>query len=261
MLKAVVFDMDGVIYRGNSAIPGVPEEINRLQRVLKVLFLTNNATKSRQDFVRHLSLFGIRANKKDIMTSSYGTARFISDNYGKGKRIFLVGEQGMHDELVLQARANVVEGQGADLVVAGLDRHINYAKLKGAVQNILAGAKFILANADPTYPTEDGVSPGSGAIAASIIYAAGKQPDVIIGKPSTYLIDELLAEHKLKPKDTVFVGDRLEIDIAMANKAGMKSVLVLSGIAKRQDVAKAPKSHRPKLVLHSAAEVGKALGI
>jgi 4-nitrophenyl phosphatase len=261
MLKAVIFDMDGVIYRGNTAIPGVPEEIRRLQKKMKVLFLTNNATKSRQDFVRHLSLFGIKADRKDIMTSSYGTARYISDNYGKGKRIFLVGEEGMREELKVQAGAVLVEGAGAQFVVAGLDRNISYAKLESAVQNILSGAKFILANSDPTYPTEKGVSPGSGAIAASIIYAIGKQPDVIIGKPSTYLIDELLREHKLKPKDAVFIGDRLEIDIAMANKAGMKSILVLSGIAKRKDVKKARRGEKPKLILNSAAEVGKALGI
>lgn len=261
MPSAIVFDLDGVVYKGAQGIPGVSAEISRLQKKAKVLFLTNNATKSRADYVAHLSSFGIRAKSGDVMTSSFGVAHYISEKYGKGRKIFVVGESGLKDELVLGASAKIVEGSGADIVACGLDRHINYAKLEAGLQNLVDGAAFILANNDPTWPKEHGVAPGSGAIAASLIYASGRQPDAIIGKPSSYLLDKLLEMHKVKPSDAVFVGDRLEIDIRMANAAGMKSILVLTGIAKKSDVAKAPASDKPWMVLDSAAEVGKALGI
>ena len=261
MPSAIVFDLDGVVYKGAKGIPGVAEEISRLQKKTKVLFLTNNATKSRADYVKYLATFGIAAKEGDMMTSSFGVAHYIAEKYGKGKKVFVVGESGLKDELVLEAGAKLTEGSGADIVACGLDRHISYSKLDSGLKNLVDGAAFILANNDPTWPTETGVSPGSGAIAASLINASGRQPDAIIGKPSNYLINKLLEMHNVKPKDAVFVGDRLEIDIRMANAVGMKSILVLTGIAKKADVAKAPASDKPSLILESAAEVGKALGI
>ena len=193
--KAVVFDLDGVVYRGKSPIPGVPQEIARLQKKIEVLFFTNNATKSRDDYVRHLADFGIRANRAEIMTSSFGCAHYIAEKYGKGRKVFVVGEQGLVSELRDSAGAEIIESVGADVVACGLDRGINYRKLDLAVRNLAAGAKFVLANNDPTYPTENGFSPGSGAIAAAISYAASRKPDVVIGKPSTYLLDKLLEEN------------------------------------------------------------------
>ncbi len=261
MLKAVVFDLDGVVYRGANGVPGVAAEIFRLQKKKQVLFLTNNATRSRSDYVRHLAIFGILVRASQVMTSSFGVAHYIRQKYGKGKKIFVVGEQGLKDELELEADAVIVEDESADIVVTGLDRHINYSKLEHALRNLNAGAKFIMANNDTSYITERGLSPGSGAIAASLIYASGRKPDAVIGKPSTYLIDELLEMHNLKPSEVAFVGDRLDIDIRMANKMGMRSVLVLTGISKKSEIAKAPASDRPGMVLESAAEVGKALGI
>lgn len=260
MPSAIVFDLDGVVYLGARGIPGVSSEIARLQKKARVLFLTNNATKSRLEYVRHLAAYGIRAKADDVMTAAYGCARFVLENYGKGKRVHVVGEQGLRDELVEVAGAKLVK-RGAGIVVCGLDRQITYEKLDGALQCLNAGAAFVLANNDPTWPRERGFSPGSGAIAAALICASGRQPDVVVGKPSPYLLRELLMLHGVRAKDAAFVGDRLEIDIRMANAAGMKSVLVLTGVAKRSDVSRAKKSDRPWKVVGSAAEAGKALGI
>jgi len=260
MPKAIVFDLDGVVYLGAHGIPGVAAEIARLQKKVPVLFLTNNATKSRLEYVRHLAAYGIGARAEDVMTASYGCARYIDEKYGKGKRVCLVGEQGFKDELEEEAGAKIV-GRGAEIVACGLDRQITYEKLEAALRNLDAGAAFILANNDPTLPREFGASPGSGAIAAALICASGRKPDAVVGKPSVYLVRKLLQMHNIRARDSVFVGDRLEIDIRMANKAGMKSVLVLTGVAKRKDVARAPKSDRPWKIIKSAAEVGKVLGI
>ncbi|MCX6769579.1 MAG: HAD-IIA family hydrolase [Candidatus Micrarchaeota archaeon] len=260
MVSAIVFDLDGVVYLGAQGIPGVAGEIARLQKRTKVLFLTNNATKSRQSYVHHLARYGIKANKNDVMTASFGCAHYVKEKYGAGKRVFVIGEQGLHDELVKEAGAKIVE-KNAEFVVVGLDRQVTYEKLDKGLHNLVTGAKFILANSDPTLPREHGASPGSGAIAAALIYASGKKPDAVIGKPSVYLIKKLLQMHKVKPREAVFVGDRLEIDIRMANEIGMKSVLVLTGVAKRSDVKRAPKSDKPGIVIESAAKVGKVIGI
>ncbi len=260
MPKAIVFDLDGVVYLGARGIPGVAAEIARLQKKMPVLFLTNNATKSRLEYVRHLAAYGISAKTDDVMTASYGCASYVLENYGRGNRVLVVGEQGLREELENEAGAALVERR-AEIVACGLDRQITYAKLEAALRCLNAGAAFILANNDPTLPREFGASIGSGAIAASLIFASGRKPDVIVGKPSAYLIKKLLQIHKIKSRDAVFVGDRLEIDIRMANKAGMKSVLVLTGVAKRKDVLCAPKSDRPWKIIRSAADIGKALGI
>lgn len=260
MPKAIVFDLDGVVYLGAKGIPGVADEVARLQGKVRVLYLTNNATKGRLEYVRHLAAYGISAKVDDVMTASYGCARHVLENYGKGKRVFVVGEQGLREEMENEAGAKIVEKR-ADIVACGLDRQFTYAKLDGALQCLNAGAAFILANNDPTLPREFGASPGSGAIAASLIRASGREPDAVVGKPSPYLVRELLKLHGIRARDSVFVGDRLEIDIRMANRAGMKSVLVLTGVAKRKDAARAPKSDRPWKIIKSAAEVGKALGI
>ena len=260
MPKAIVFDLDGVVYLGARGIPGVAAEIARLQKKMPVLFLTNNATKSRLEYVRHLAAYGIGVKAADVMTASYGCARYIEEKYGKGRRVCLIGEQGFRDELEEEAGAKIVSKR-AEIVACGLDRQITYGKLEVALRCLNAGAAFILANNDPTLPREFGASPGSGAIAASLAFASGRKPDVIVGKPSLYLLRELLKLHGVSARDSVFVGDRLEIDIRMANKAGMKSVLVLTGVAKRKDVARAPKSDKPWKIIRSAADVGKTLGI
>ena len=258
--QAIIFDMDGVIYRGARGVPGVAREISRLQRKTRVLFLTNNATKSRKEYVRHLGGYGIRAKESEIMTAALGCAKYVREKYGTGKGIYVVGEQGLHDELEAVG-AKLVEGKGAKLVVVGLDREFTYEKLAAATNNIIMGAKFILANSDPTYPAEKGLMPGSGAIAAAISYACGKEPDVVLGKPSHYLANLLAEEHNIDPKKAVFVGDRLDIDIRMANGMGMTSVLVLSGIARKEDLAHISASEKPKIIVESAATLGRALGI
>jgi 4-nitrophenyl phosphatase len=260
--KTIVFDLDGVVYRGAQGIPGVSAEVARLQKKTKVLFLTNNATKSRLDYVEHLARFGISVKPNDVMTSSFGAAHYLREKHGKGRKVFVIGEQGLTDELEEEAEARLVKGdRGAEFVVVGLDRKIDYEKLEKAVRQLRSGASLIVANTDPSYPTESGISPGSGAIASAIIYASGVKPEFIAGKPSTYLVEKLLAMHKVKPHDSVFVGDRLDIDIRMANKIGMDSILVLTGIADKEDALRAPDSDKPRKIIPSAADVGRVIGV
>jgi 4-nitrophenyl phosphatase len=145
MVSCVVFDLDGVVYKGATGIPGVSEEIARLQKKCKVLFLTNNATKSRQDYAAYLAKYGIAAKAGDVMTSSFGVAAYVSEKYGKGRKVYAIGESGLKLELEAEAEARFVD-EGAEIVAVGLDREINYCKLDLGLKNLLSGAAFILAN-------------------------------------------------------------------------------------------------------------------
>ncbi|MFH1094752.1 MAG: HAD family hydrolase, partial [Candidatus Micrarchaeota archaeon] len=165
MLKAIVFDLDGVVYLGAHGIPGVAAEVYRLQKKVKVLFLTNNATKSRLEYVRHLAGFGINARISDVMTAACGCAHHIREKFGRGKTVFVIGEQGFRDELEIEADARLTEGEDAQIVAVGLDRHVTYHRLDAALANLNRGAAFVLANSDPTWPREKSVSLGTGAIA------------------------------------------------------------------------------------------------
>ncbi len=254
MLHTIVFDMDGVVYRGATGIPGVSAAIARLQRKLQVLFLTNNSTRSREAYVRRLATMGIRAQTTDLMTSAFGCACYVRDRYGSGRRVFVIGEQGLRHELKWEAAARLVRCR-AEVVAVGLDRKLTYRKLDLGLSNLLSGARLVVTNSDPTFPTERGLSPGGGAIAAALSCASGREADAIIGKPSTWLIEKLLREHGAKPRDSVFVGDRLDTDIRMANQAGMKSVLVLTGVSGAADVRSAAPSDKPDAVIPSAADI------
>jgi HAD superfamily hydrolase (TIGR01450 family) len=254
-MQAIIFDLDGVLYNGSTPVPKVAETIKRLQKKFKVLFLTNNSTKSRSAYAKYLQKFGVFAKEDEVMTSSFGVFQFIKENFGKNKKVFVIGEDGLKEEIGKIAK--IVNCGKIDIVVCGLDRNISYEKYDIALQALNQGAKFILANADPTIPKEMGVGPGSGAIASPLIYASKRKPDAIIGKPSIYLLKKLLSLHNLSSKDCIFVGDRLDIDIKMAKKAKMTSVLVLSGVSKKKDIEKSP--YKPDFVLKTAAELEKIL--
>jgi phosphoglycolate/pyridoxal phosphate phosphatase family enzyme len=262
-LKAIIFDMDGVIYRGNSAVEGVPEAIDKLRkRGIASLFLTNNATRTRAQYAKRLASIGIAASENDIMTSSHGVASYILEKYGAGKSACIIGEGGMLKEAkksgieILALSSTSVP----DFTIVSLDRSLTYEKAAAAHRFILQGSHFIAANSDPTLPLEHLSAPGSGSIVAMLEKSTGKKAEVV-GKPNLFMLNELLREHKLAPKDAAFVGDRLEIDILMANKAGLYSILVLSGVANAADAKKTKGALKPKAILDSAAELPKFLGL
>lgn len=260
--KAAVFDMDGVVFVGSTPVKGAGEELQRLRRKkICVLFATNNATKTREQFVEKLEKMGIGAQKDGIMCAAYGMAQYLRAKYrGKRKRAFVVGEQGLFEEIKNAGFEiiNAKQGKIADFVACGLDRQFTYAKAAGALSHLLQGAEFFAANADATLPTEKGLMPGSGSIVAMLEKACGKKA-FVVGKPNALLLRQHLKAHGINAKDAAFFGDRLDIDIAVANKCKMHSVLVLSGIAREKDAKKAKGAQKPQHVIKSAAHAGKVL--
>jgi 4-nitrophenyl phosphatase len=233
--KGFVIDLDGVVYKGSELISDSNKRIAAMRKKSKVLFLTNNSTRTRADYVKKLGGFGINVSEKEIITSAYATALYIKENYKK-PNVFVIGEEGLKSELAWQG-IQVGGFKDCNIVVVGLDRQFNYQKMALALRLIRGGADFIATNTDSTLITEKGILPGGGSIVSAVKAACGKEP-IIIGKPSEIIGKIVLDKLKLKPADVLLLGDRLETDIAMGNILGMKTALVLTGLSKREDIEK-----------------------
>ena len=219
-IKAVILDMDGVIYRGRTLIAGADKAIAELKkRGIKIAYLTNACTRSRKGRVEKLASLGIDSKEIEFFTTSYATAKHISENYPKSKwNVFYIGGDGVGEELA-KAGISVVDTNKADIVVVGLDSKMTYEKMSNAFRAIIRGADFIATNTDATFPVEDGLLPGAGALVEFLSFASGTPPKIIIGKPNTYMLEMILDELGVGKDEVILVGDRLDSDIAVAKKA------------------------------------------
>lgn len=255
MIKLVILDLDGVVYLGDTLIKGADKVIAKLkERGIKVAYITNACTRSRKGRVEKLKALGIEADEEEMFPTSYAVAKYISANYPKSKwNVFYIGGNGVGEELSKKG-ISVVDAEKADIVVVGLDSKMTYEKMARGFRAIIRGADFIATNTDATFPVEDGLLPGAGALVNFLSFATGKRP-TIIGKPNAYLLEIALSELGIEKKDAVIVGDRLETDIALGKNAGIKTVLVLSGVTKKEDLAKSKKKERPDYVIESVADL------
>jgi phosphoglycolate/pyridoxal phosphate phosphatase family enzyme len=254
----IVFDLDGVVYRGETALPGAVAILNRLAAEGHLLFyLTNNATRSRSDYAGKLIRMGIPCEPEQVMTSAHATALYLKDHGGAGRRAFVVGEKGLVEELEWAGLTVVpLEAEErAEFVVAGLDKGFTYAKLARAYREIMAGAAFIATNRDPTYPLEEGVEiPGGGTMVVAIEYATGRVPR-LIGKPEPYALERILALAGAQPADAVMVGDRTDTDIRVGRRVGLTTILTLTGVTSREAAAAAPPEEQPDYIIATLEEL------
>lgn len=242
--------MDGVVFRGQSAIPGAQEAIAQLEKEKrKVFFLTNNGSRTRKHFLEKLVSAGIRASEERVYSTSYGAVKYMQENL-PGKSAYVINENAREE--FIKAGIPCEEGEHADAVVAGLDRKLTYEKLALAFRAILNGAEFIATNEDPSYPVEDGLLPGAGAIVAALAYSTGRKP-IVIGKPEPYMLELIAREHKVRKENTLVVGDKLETDILMAKKEGMMSALVLTGVSSRAEAMRG--KIKPDFVVDSIKDI------
>lgn len=254
MFSTLIIDLDGTVYLEKKLIPGADKAIAQLRKTGKMLFfLTNASMTSRSDIVKKLKKFGIPAKKDEIFSSSYAVAEYIAQHH-KGKKVFVIGEGGIERELKEKGIKTVKE-ELADVVAVGLDRGFNYAKLRLAHSAIIThNAVFIAANKDRLYPTHIGFLPGAGSIVASIEWCTGKSA-LVLGKPSTYLIDLIIEKHRLKKEEMLLVGDNHQTDLVVARAAGIKCALVLSGVTKEDELKRLGKFRQPDFVLRSISDL------
>ena len=263
-VRTFVFDLDGVVYRGEQPLPGAVDTIETLRRLgHQVYFFTNNSTQTRTSYAEKLRRMGIPADEEHIMTSAYATALYLEEQGAKGASALVVGENGPREELKAVG-VRLVEGglnEKVDYVVVGLDRRFDYGILTKAQQAISRGAKFIATNRDATFPLEDGlIVPGGGALVAAIEAATGVTP-VLIGKPETYAMRRVLELARASPDSSVIVGDRLDTDVLVGRRIGAITVLVLTGVTSEKELESAPPELRPDIVIRSLPELLKELNV
>jgi len=230
-IQHLIIDMDGVLYRGNEAIPGTSDfvEVLREQQIGFVL-ATNNSTRTPEQFVDKLARMGVAVRADEVLTSAQATAGYLAGIAPPGARVFVVGQDGLRTALS-EAGFCLVECD-AEFVVAGMDFGVCYERLAQATLQIRAGATFIGTNPDRTFPSERGIVPGAGSLLAFLEAATGTKP-VVIGKPETTMMEQALARMRAQPASTAILGDRLETDILAGRRAGLMTLLVLSGVTDR----------------------------
>ncbi|KAH6654637.1 4-nitrophenylphosphatase [Truncatella angustata] len=257
-----LFDCDGVLWSGDHLFEGVVETLEMLRsRGKKVVFVTNNSTKSRADYQKKLTSMGIPSNIEEIFASAYSSAIYISRilKLPEGKnKVFVIGESGIETELrtenvpfiggtdpalrrdiTPEDYGKIADGSLLDpevgVVLAGLDFHINYLKLSLGFQYLQRGAKFLATNLDSTLPNSHTFFPGAGSISIPLVNMTGQQP-LSLGKPSQAMMDAIEGKFHLDRERTCMVGDRLNTDIQFGVEGGLGGTLaVLTGVNKKAD--------------------------
>jgi 4-nitrophenyl phosphatase len=252
-IHGIFLDLDGCMYRGNTAIPEVGKSIAVLkERGYRLLYVTNNASRTQKDYVNHFARMGLPADEKEFFTSAMATSAYMLEKYGPGRRVFVVGTSALKEELKSKGFAILREDEAktAEFVVLCLDLETTYRRLTAACYAIQNGAKFIATNLDMVLPVEDGYWLGAGALASAISAATGVKP-FLIGKPSKIIIQMALKYSGLKKDEVLLVGDKFETDIRVANRLKMKSALVLTGVTTVEQLTRIPKKFHPNVVLES----------
>ncbi len=243
--------MDGVLWHGDRPVPGLSPFFAFLRRhAIRLILATNNASQTPEQYVAKLGRMGVTVSRDEILTSAQAAALHLEGIAPKGASVYTIGEMGLTQ--ALGERGFVLSDDQAPYVVVGMDRGVTWEKLARATLNIRAGAVFIGANPDVTLPTERGITHGNGAILAALQAATGVQP-VIVGKPEPIMYQQALARLGGGPAETAALGDRLETDILGAVRAGIRSIFVLTGVSKRDQLKEL--DYRPDWVFESIVEL------
>jgi phosphoglycolate/pyridoxal phosphate phosphatase family enzyme len=231
---AFLVDVDGVLTRGRDALPGAVEAFAALQARGRALVLTNNSTRSRSELAEHLGTLGFAVSPDDVLGSAFLAARYLTRHYGPVD-VWVLGEDGVRDEMALAGHHLAARPEDATWVVAGMDRDVTYAKLAEALRALVGGARVVATNEDATFPTADGLVPGAGAIVGAL-RGMGFAAEHVVGKPSPAAFEVALDVFGLPASRVLMIGDRLDTDIAGAQAAGLDSALVLSGVGSLDDI-------------------------
>jgi glycerol 3-phosphatase-2 len=235
----VLLDLDGCVWVGSTVVQGAPEAIAELRAAGKSLaFVTNDSRRSPEEYVRKLWSFGVRASLEEVVTVGGALQHMLADR-GPGVRTYVIGSRAVFRH-VADSGQRIVNGTDAEaqadlVIVAGHD-DFDFDELRTATRAVLAGAEMIAADRDRTFPTDDGVSPGTGAIVAALEFATGRTARVV-GKPEPQVFYTAL--DRIGSGEAIVVGDRLDADLAGAAAAGLDAAIVLSGVTSAEEAAAA----------------------
>lgn len=245
-----ICDMDGVLYHGRTLLPGAMEFVRWLrERDKRYLFLTNSSARSPRELTQKLAGLGIEVDERHFVTSAMATASFLAAQC-PGGRAYVIGDAGLTQALYEAGFS--MDDVHPDYVVVGETRSYNYEKIETAVRLVLKGARLIGTNYDLTGPAESGIVPACRALIAPIALATGRTP-YFIGKPNPLIMRHALERLGARREESVIIGDRMDTDIIAGIEAGIRTVLVLSGITRRDDLVLFP--YKPDYVLENVGEI------
>jgi 4-nitrophenyl phosphatase len=232
-IKAMIIDMDGVLWRGPEPIGDLSTVFKRIEQLgINAILATNNPTLTIEQYLEKLDKFGVTLNPNQVITSAIATAQYIHDRYPQGGPVYVIGEDGVRQAITDLGFYHSQDG--AQAVIVSLDRNLTYQNLLHATLLIRSGVPFIVTNPDSTLPIPDGFAPGAGSISAAIQAATDTEP-LVIGKPQPEMYRIALDRMRVNPDETIVVGDRLETDIAGGQALGCITGVVLSGVSTRED--------------------------
>jgi 4-nitrophenyl phosphatase len=232
-IRAVVLDMDGVLWRGSEVLPGVAEFFAFLQRrAIAFALATNNSTKTVETYVERLTAVGVPARPEQVITSAVATAAYVQRRFPVDTPVYVIGREGIRQ--ALSSLGYREDPDRARLVIVGIDFEVTYQQLKIAALLIREGAEFIGTNGDRTFPTPEGLVPGNGSLLALLQAATDREP-VVIGKPEAAMFEVALDRVGATASETLMIGDRLDTDILGAQRAGLRTALVLTGITSPEE--------------------------
>lgn len=249
-IKNYLIDMDGVILRGTTLIPGAADFIQKLRaQSIPFLIFTNNSEYTPRDLQVRLLYMGLEVTPENIFTSALATAQFLHSQHPTG-RAFAIGESGL--TTALHDIGYILTDQEPDYVVLGETTTYSFERITRAIRMISAGARFIATNPDVMGPGEGGIVPATGAVAALISAATGIQP-YFVGKPNPLMMRMALRTINAHSEDSAIIGDRMDTDIVSGTESGLRTILVLTGVTLREQVERFP--YRPTWIRESIAEV------
>jgi NagD protein len=243
-------DMDGVLVHEGMPVPGAPEFINRLRASGKpFLILTNNSIYTARDLQARLTRMGFDVPESSIWTSALATAQFLSDQR-PGGAAYVIGEAGL--TTALHNAGYILSNMEPDYVVLGETRTYSFTAITTAIRLILDGARFICTNPDPTGPSNEGILPAVGSVAALISKATNVEP-YFVGKPNPMMMRSALNTIGAHSETTAMIGDRMDTDVLCGLEAGLETILVLTGISNRGEIDRFP--YRPSRIVDSVADL------
>jgi glycerol 3-phosphatase-2 len=244
----VIFDLDGVVYLGDEPVKGAVEALAKLRdRGVDRAFATNNASRRASEVAGLLTSLGVPAEPNEVTTSAQASAAVLAERLQAGSRVLVVGAPALVAEIVDVGLTPVAVAEDRPVaVVQGYGPKVGWEQLAEASVAIRAGAGWVATNTDKTLPSPRGPLPGNGSLVSVLETALGRHPDVIVGKPEPTLFEQIAKAHG--SRRPLVVGDRIDTDIEAANRAGMHSLLVLTGVSRRTDLEGAPERWRPTYV-------------
>ncbi|MDP6793204.1 MAG: HAD-IIA family hydrolase [Anaerolineales bacterium] len=250
-----IIDMDGVLWRGETALPGLCTFFKVLRESeCRIVLATNNSNRTVPQYVAKLARMGVQVAEDEILTSAQATAIYLANIAPRGTRVSVIGGDGLLASLGEQGFE--ITDEDPAYVVVGSDFDLHWTNLNDAVLNIRDGAIFVGTNADATYPTEKGIGIGNGAILAALQAATSVTP-IVIGKPEPPLYEQALQRLRTEPAETLVVGDRLDTDILGARRAGIAGLLLLTGVTTSNVLARSEL--QPDMVLPGLPELANAM--